>query len=438
MGLAVPHDVLGSPRFEPLGVLGEGGSGIVYEVRVRSGVPVGDGGRIALKVLRTELGPSERELRRFLVEAERMRRVAHEGLVHLLEAGMLPDGRPYLAMPMLDGETLASRLRRGRLPIDLAVRFFGTLARAVHALHQAGMVHRDVKPENIMLVGSGDAARPVLLDFGIARDIEDTGGSTTTAEGRVRGTPAYMAPERFFGTGASVQSDVYELAVVLYMMLVGKLPWGSERNATDRLNPTNPRDVCADVSGSLARTILRALSTRAEVRPKSAEELACEVEACAFDSGPPSRPTADIAVEEPVVALPDPHAVTAPVAAAPQRSQRAPLVALGLVACVTAAAVLALRSSQSTRALVPTPESGAVVLATSVPPATSTVPVATLTSSLASAVAPEPLPSVSVAMPARAGALPRTKSIAPATRTGALPTGTAHAEKDERFFEDRR
>jgi serine/threonine-protein kinase len=290
---AKSENILGSPRFEALRVLGEGGSGIVYEVRLRSGI---DAARptLALKVLRAELAPSERERRRFLEEADRMQRLDAPGLVKLLEAGLLPDGRPYLAMPLLDGETLAARLRRGPLPAETAVRHLEVLARAVHALHVAGMVHRDVKPENVMLVD--DAA--VLLDFGIARDIDDD-TTTTTAEGRVRGTPAYMAPERFFGAPASVRSDVYELGVVLYTMLVGRLPWGSEKNVTERLNPTSPREAGADVSRSLADVILRALSTRPEMRPASAEELARDVAAASKDRSSITRRTADVAVQAP-------------------------------------------------------------------------------------------------------------------------------------------
>lgn len=303
MRSALPDNVLGSPRFEPLRVLGEGGGGIVYAVKIRSGVDVDEkrpARAVALKVLRAELAPSERERRRFLEEAERMQRVDAPGLVKLLEAGLLPDGRPYLAMPLLEGETLAARLRRGPLPAETAVRHFGILARAVQALHDAGMVHRDVKPENIMLVDDA----PVLLDFGIARDIDDD-TTTTTAEGRVRGTPAYMAPERFFGAAASVRSDVYELGVVLYTMLVGRLPWGSEKNVTDRLNPASPRDAGADVSGALARVILGALSTRPEMRPASAQALATDVaeavgvaEAVEGDAAG-GRSTVDFAVETP-------------------------------------------------------------------------------------------------------------------------------------------
>jgi serine/threonine-protein kinase len=299
--IAAPSEnPLGSPRFQPVRVLGEGGSGIVYEVRVRARSVDGNapGHSLALKVLRADLAPSERERRRFLEEAERMQRLDSPGLVQLLEAGLLPDGRPYLAMPLLDGETLAATLRRGPVPPATAMRWFEVLARAVHAIHTAGMVHRDVKPENIMIVDDA----PVLLDFGIARDIDDE-STTTTAEGRVRGTPAYMAPERFFGSPASVRSDVYELGVVLYLMVAGRLPWGSEKNVAERLNPASPRDAGADVSSSLATVILKSLSTRPEMRPASADELAREVATAASELAAPSRRTLEINLEPEGAAL---------------------------------------------------------------------------------------------------------------------------------------
>lgn len=291
MPAALSDDVLGSPRFEPLRVLGEGGSGIVYEVRVRSG-PKLDSQTLALKVLRAELAPSERERRRFLAEAERMQRLHAPGLVSLLESGVLPDGRPYLAMPLLDGETLAEKLKRGPLPVSVAMRYFDVLSSAVDALHASGMVHRDIKPENIIVVNDA----PVLLDFGIARDIEEV-TTTTTSEGRVRGTPAYMAPERFFGAPASIRSDVYELGIVLYMMLVGRLPWGTEANATERLNPQNPREAGAHIAKTVATVIVRALSTRPEIRPETARQFAEEVASAADESGAPSHRTLEVAIE---------------------------------------------------------------------------------------------------------------------------------------------
>src|SRR6185295_14627387 len=126
--------------FECKRVLGTGGSGMVYEARAIGGP---DARWFALKVLREDLVASDKERRRFVEEAERMRRVEHAGLVKVLAAGMLPDGRPFVGMPLLVGETLATRLTRGALPVETAVAHFSALARATQALHDAGIVHRD-------------------------------------------------------------------------------------------------------------------------------------------------------------------------------------------------------------------------------------------------------------------------------------------------------
>ena len=144
-----------------------------------------------------------------------------------------------LRMPRLRGQTLAARLARGPLSLAAARRLFASLASAVEALHQAGLVHRDIKPENVFVDESDEHA--VLLDLGIARE-EAGGPATTTREGRVRGTPAYMAPERFFGARASRSSDIYELAVVFFAMLTGALPWDDPTDAAGRLVPRSPAE----------------------------------------------------------------------------------------------------------------------------------------------------------------------------------------------------
>jgi serine/threonine-protein kinase len=243
--------------FELRRELGRGGSGIVYEA-------VRDGASVALKIQR-ELDERERE--RFVREAQLMRRVSHPALVKLLGSGVSGDGRAYLVMELLHGETLAERLRRGPMPVDEAVRMFTPLASAVQTLHDERLVHRDIKPENVMLAKNADGTlRPVLLDFGIVREVEAS-ASTTTAAGFVRGSRAYMAPERFFGQGASVASDVYELGVTLYMMLSGRLPWGEEDAAGSRLDP----EALPQPSGrALSRVVMRSISTRPEQRHQTA------------------------------------------------------------------------------------------------------------------------------------------------------------------------
>jgi eukaryotic-like serine/threonine-protein kinase len=286
-------------------------------------------------VLDATLALSERERARFLEEAERMQRVEHAGLIALRGSGLLSDGRPYICMPWLQGETLATRLHRGALPLATTAAIFDVLADAVTALHRVGLIHRDIKPENIFLESSEEKPRPVLLDFGIARDVA-MGTSTTTASGRTRGTPAYMAPERFFGTPASIATDVYELGVTLYLMLVGRLPWDQTNDATSRLSPIHPSDLGAKLPPKVVEIVLRALSTRPEARPASAESFASAVRGAVEQLPEAPRKTQAIPVAGP--ASPDARASRSmgPFPQAPRRRIRgmsltAMVIAMGLV-----------------------------------------------------------------------------------------------------------
>jgi predicted Ser/Thr protein kinase len=268
--------VLGEFRIRS--VLGEGGSGVVYDATWGPR-------RVALKVLHPNLVGTGKERAQFLTEAQRLQQIMHPSVVKVLAVGQLPDGRPYLAMERLEGETLASVIARGALSLARSLEMFSELATAVHALHEQGLVHRDLKPENVFVVADRHA---VLLDFGIAKDL-DAPASTTTQEGNVRGTPAYMAPERFFGQAAGIATDVYELALVLYTMLAGRLPWDHVADPEARLAP---RSLCelAAVPEALDVEIRRALSTRAQNRPPSALSLLEAVRGAASDSATEPEP----------------------------------------------------------------------------------------------------------------------------------------------------
>jgi len=261
-------------EFEILRILGEGGSSVVYAAR-RNGI------EIALKVLREDIQLTESERRRFLAEADQLAKLSHPGVIHVLDAGTLPDGRPFLALPLLHGETLAARIAREPMPVAVALAHFYTAAEAVTALHRAGLLHRDLKPENFFL--DEDEGRLVLLDFGIARDSEAS-ASTATQQGQVRGTPAYMAPERFFGVAASEPSEVYELAATLHMMLAGHLPWENAADLDARLDPK----LSPAITASIAAVLQGALAVRAEARPQTVAAL---VTALRDDSEPASNAT---------------------------------------------------------------------------------------------------------------------------------------------------
>ncbi len=263
--------------FRVVAELGRGGSGVVYDA-------CWGPRRVALKVLHPGLVRTERLRAQFLAEAQRLQGIAHPSVVKVLAVGELPDGRPYLAMERLEGETLASVLARGPMVLSEALAIFGELCTAVGALHDRSVIHRDLKPENVFIV---DGRHAVLLDFGIAKDLEAP-ASTTTMDGGVRGTPAYMAPERFFGQPAGVTTDIYELAVTLYAMLAGRLPWDDLADPEARLSP-RPLVELAEVPAELDIEIRRALSTRAQNRPSSAGAL---LEATRRAAGATSEPAA--------------------------------------------------------------------------------------------------------------------------------------------------
>ncbi len=281
--MAVPERLAG---YEIVGLLGEGGSGTVYAAR-------GDGHEVALKVLRTDQAPTGKERRRWMDEARHMARIEHPGVVRVYGAGELPDGRPYLAMERLAGTNLATRLARGPLPLTTALRLFDQLAAAAQAIHESGLIHRDLKPENIMLQDGEE--RVVILDFGIAREAEGP-PSTTTQAGYRRGTPAVMAPERFFGERATVRTDIYELAVVLYVMITGGLPWREILDARSRLNPTPPSAAGVALPPALEAALMCALSSDPDQRPQTVAALAASIRQAGWEGDtlpahtPPPQP----------------------------------------------------------------------------------------------------------------------------------------------------
>ena len=224
--------------------IGRGGQAVVY-VASDTRLPR----RVALKVLHG-LGPgAEDALMRFRREAAAASRLDHPGICTVYEAGR-EEGAAYIAMQLVEGETLAVRIAsrrklesRGAPDVDAALLLFEQLADALHAAHEAGIVHRDVKPGNIVITPAG---QPVILDFGLARDTDSD--TRLTSSGRVFGTPSYMSPEQVNPDGEPVdaRSDVFSLGVSLYEFLTGVRPFqGATRDAVHRAiiddTPTDPR-----------------------------------------------------------------------------------------------------------------------------------------------------------------------------------------------------
>ena len=174
--------------------------------------------QVAIKLMNREVATDSDQLERFRREARAVAQLSHPHIVGVIDAGE-DEGRPYIVFEYVEGETLKERIRRnGRLPIAEAVAYAIEIARALGAAHARHIVHRDVKPQNVLIDEEGSAK---VTDFGIARTLDEEG---LTADGRVLGTTDYVSPEQALGQPVTGQSDLYSLGIVLYEMLTGEVP----------------------------------------------------------------------------------------------------------------------------------------------------------------------------------------------------------------------
>jgi len=182
--------------------------------------------RVAVKLLHREIASDSDHLERFRREAKAVARLGHHHIVGVIDAGE-DEGRPYIVLEYVEGETLKQRIRRmGRLPIDEAIAYAIEIARALGCAHANAIVHRDIKPQNVLIDAEGSAK---VTDFGIARSLQDEG---LTADGRVLGTTDYVSPEQALGHDVNPQSDIYSLGVVLFEMLTGAVPFQGENQVS--------------------------------------------------------------------------------------------------------------------------------------------------------------------------------------------------------------
>lgn len=269
-------------HFRILAPLGQGGMGAVYhavdELSRRD---------VALKVLHPHLSHHPEVSRRFLNEARAAEIVDDPGVVKILEVGQLPDQTAFIAMELLAGESLSERLRRGRLGVAGALPLIHQLARTLAVAHQRQVIHRDLKPGNVMLitdttVQGGERAK--LLDFGIAKLAADVSmaGEGGTKSGMLMGTPTYMSPEQCRGArGVTAASDVYSLGVMSYEMLAGHPPFMAKGHGDLLIQHITevPRPLQAEnplVPEELSLLVQRMLAKSATLRP-GMEEVALVV-----------------------------------------------------------------------------------------------------------------------------------------------------------------
>jgi serine/threonine-protein kinase len=237
---------------------------------------------VAVKALRHDLFPTEQLLERFRREARAVAKLRHPNIVPIFAVGE-GDGLAYMTMPRIAGESLRAVLERdGPLEVEPALRIAVGAARALQTAHAAGVVHRDVKPDNLMLEGA--ERRVALMDFGIARVVD--GGAAITGTGLVIGTPAYMSPEQARGDpGVDHRTDIYALGAVTYEMLVGALPFSATTlgeliylHVTGTPRPL--REARPDIPADAEAAVMRCLARAPEDRWGSADELADVLRRC--------------------------------------------------------------------------------------------------------------------------------------------------------------
>jgi serine/threonine-protein kinase len=293
METAMTSELISEPaglRFGPYiltGELGRGGMGVVYRA-----FDTVKGRTVALKVLIPELAVDRAFQDRFRRESKRAARLSEPHIIPIHDYGQI-DGQLFIDMRLVDGIDLATLLERdGPMPPAAAAWITAQVASALDAAHADGLIHRDVKPSNILITGHGQSMPfAYLIDFGIARAIKSSNLSTSS---RTIGTMAYMAPERFAGSPGDRHADVYSLACVLYECLTGRAPFGGEMVEImwAQLNavPPAPSTLRPGLPAAVDQVVARGLAKEPADRYGTAGELAEAILAATSDPGPPSIP----------------------------------------------------------------------------------------------------------------------------------------------------
>ena len=322
-------------RYELEELVGSGGMSSVYKAHDRL-----LDRRVALKILHEYYGGDQEYVERFRREARAVAQLSHPNIVTVIDRGE-SDGRQYIVFELIGGPNLKELVEeRGPLPVAEALELAIDVARALAFAHERGLVHRDVKPQNVLLNGDG---RPKVTDFGIARSLDIDHGMTQT--GTVLGTSNYIAPEQASGERVDEQSDAYSLGVVLFELLTGEVPFSGDNFVSVALRhvnepPPSVLDRRGDVPPRVAAAVDRALAKDPRDRFPSMDAFAAELQACLA-----ALPPEAVGEDATLITRPLPH----PPPRRPQQRRRSPwpllLALLALLAlAVIAVAAIALRN----------------------------------------------------------------------------------------------
>ena len=350
-------------------LLGAGGMG---EVFVATHALIGK--RVAIKVLREEHSRNDELVGRFFREARAVTLLRHPSCVEVIDTGKLPDGRGYIIMELLEGESLHARIKRQPPTLAEQLSIARQLTDVLGSAHEKGIIHRDLKPENVFLLNDAAAAagwRVKVLDFGVAKLTEPAGAAgaagampVMTNPNALIGTPAYMAPEQCKGAAfVDQQSDIYALGIILFEMACGRTPFlgpGFGDYLMGHLREPVPLpSSLATVDARLEKTILRALAKDKAERHPTMRELGAELAAIA--APPPKQVASAEAVtmrggpipaellatvrkaQPPIVAAPPPSTKKPPAAS------RTPLALLAFSVAIVVAAIVAAIAWRFTR-----------------------------------------------------------------------------------------
>jgi len=273
-------------RFEILERIGEGGTGVVYRAKQLSVDRI-----VAIKLLGAHVSTDPSWVKRFHNEARAASRLDHPNTIRLLDFGQTKEGMLFIAMEFLNGKSLRTEIDRlGRLPPNRVLRILSQACASLHEAHQQGIIHRDIKPDNVYLVemkGGGDFVK--VLDFSVAK--LDAPDAQVTRAGIVFGTPAYMSPEQGRGVQLDARSDIYALGILAYEMLTGKPPFDAKMPT--EVVMMHLREQPAPLVGfppQIANLVMKALAKDPKQRQQSADEMDQECQACFAELFPRNNP----------------------------------------------------------------------------------------------------------------------------------------------------